>query len=121
VRKRKRVHPTEDRDQRQVERNVEAPNDEVCDYGRRDRESEGNEDDHGRGAGQGCFIGRLSGKSRPKDVVRARLDDPASGRTSESADRWRTAQADGTCRISSPAAERTATLQKNSQEHHNIL
>jgi hypothetical protein len=44
---------------------------------------------------QGCHIGRLSGKSRPKDVVRARPDVPASGRTSESADRWRTAQADG--------------------------
>jgi hypothetical protein len=58
--------------------------------------------------GQGCHIGRLSGKSRPKDVVRARPDIPVSGQTSESADRrqtapggrpkrtaaWRTAQVD---------------------------
>jgi hypothetical protein len=44
---------------------------------------------------QGCHIERLSGKSRPKDVVRARPDVPASGRTSELADRRRTAQADG--------------------------
>jgi hypothetical protein len=74
---------------------------------------------------QGCHIGRLSGKSRPKDVVRARPDerpsrptaggrplaDGPSGRPKRTA-AWRTA---------SPAAERTATLQKNSQEHHNIL
>jgi hypothetical protein len=44
---------------------------------------------------QGCHIRRLSGKSRPKDVVRTRPDVPASGRTSESADRRRTARADG--------------------------
>jgi pre-rRNA-processing protein TSR4 len=44
---------------------------------------------------QGCHIGRLSGKSRPKDVVRTRSNVPASGRTSESADRRRTARADG--------------------------
>jgi hypothetical protein len=43
---------------------------------------------------QGCHIGRLSGKSRPKNVVRTRPDVPASGRTSESADRRWTARAD---------------------------
>jgi hypothetical protein len=70
---------------------------------------------------QGCHIGRLSRKSRPKDVVRARSDVPTFGRTSESADRRRMAPGGQPKRTASPAAERTATLQKNSQEHHNIL
>jgi hypothetical protein len=44
---------------------------------------------------QGCHIGCLSGKSRPKDVVRAHPDVPASGRTSESADRLADGQSCG--------------------------
>jgi hypothetical protein len=122
-----------------------------------------------RSPNQGCHIGRLSGKSRPKDVVRARPDErpsrltaggqpkrtpfgrrpkqtaqaygpsgrpkrtaqadgpsgrpkrTAAWRTVQEDAPWRTAHADGTCRTASPAAERTATLQKNNQEHHNIL
>jgi hypothetical protein len=44
-----------------------------------------------KGHSQGCHIGRLSGKSRPKDIVRTHPDVPASGRTSESANRRQTA------------------------------
>jgi hypothetical protein len=40
---------------------------------------------------QGCHIGRLLGKSHPKNVVRTGPDVPASGRTSKSADHRRTA------------------------------
>jgi hypothetical protein len=74
---------------------------------------------------QGCHIGRLSGKSRPKDVVRARPDERPSRPTAGGRP-----LADGPSgrppggwpkRTTSPAAEHTATLQKNSQEHHNIL
>jgi hypothetical protein len=78
---------------------------------------------------QGCHIGRLLGKSRPKDVVRARPDErpsrPTAGGRPKRTAAWWMAQADGLGgrprRTASPAAERTATLQKNSQEHHNIL
>jgi hypothetical protein len=67
---------------------------------------------------QGCHIGRFSGKSRPKDVVRARPDERPSRPTAGGRP-----LADGPSgrppggrprRTASPTAERIATLQKNS-------